>query len=138
MHTNAPIHHLAAARALAFVVAGNGFVDAHELDVLERHRAFGALGVDRDGFAALVRQRVAEIDGSLSEHAWIPAGIETAFDDVLDAVGDDTQRLLVCRLAEAVVTAEPQPGHDQRLLIDHMRARWHVCREQPDCGTPPP
>lgn len=125
----------AAARALAYVVAGNGFIDKHELDVLEGLGALTALGMDRRQFGDLVSARLAEIDGSLKEQSWLPRTIEALFEEALDAVLDPDQRRLVCRLAMALHAQEAGPADEQRMLIEHMLAHWRIPREAVE--TPP-
>jgi len=116
----------AAAKALAFVVAEDGFVEDFKLRRLERCEAFRELGMSRDGLSGLIRSRLASIDGSLHERSWLPSHIEDSFNDVLDAVPDPEQRVLVCRLAAAVIGAGTSESQHQRLLFNHMLAHWRI------------
>ncbi len=47
-------------------------------------------------------------------------------DDLLDAIDDPRQRLLMCRLAAAVITADGRVSSDERLVYDRMRVRWGI------------
>ncbi len=37
-----------------------------------------------------------------------------------------SDRILVCRLAAAVVTADGRVTHDERLVYDHALVRWRI------------
>ena len=41
---------------------------------------------------------------------------------------DPRERLLVGRLAAAVLTADGQVSGDERLVFDHVLARWRITR----------
>ena len=69
--------------------------------------------MSRDGLAGLIRSRLASIDGSLHERSWLPSHIEDSFNDVLDAVPDPEQRVLVCRLAAAAIGAGSRESQHQ-------------------------
>jgi len=38
----------------------------------------------------------------------------------------DESRVLVCRLAAAVITADGLVTHDERLVYEHALARWRI------------
>jgi hypothetical protein len=127
----------AAARALAFVIAGRGCLGEAELDSLTQLNAFTALGVDADQLARLVEQAMDTLDGSLREQSWIPSTIEAAYHDVLDAVPDGEPRDLVHHLATAVCQAgggQAATHHEVQLLLDQMVARWQLAA-RPGIGT---
>jgi urease accessory protein UreH len=45
---------------------------------------------------------------------------------IAHAVPGTKNRLLVCRLAAAVITADGRVTHDERLVYDHALARWRI------------
>lgn len=118
----------AAAHALAVMVAANGRADPRELQALEDLQAFGRLGVPRARFEALVHECLHEVGSGLAGSSWLHARDQAYVDRLLDAVADPQERLLVCRLAAAALTADGQVSWDERLVFDHALARWHVSR----------
>jgi len=118
----------ASARVLALMVAANGRVDARELDALEELDAFKRLGVPRARFVALAHDCLQEVGTGLEECSWLRARDLAYVDQLLDAVPHAQDRLLICRLAAAAVTADGQVSSGERLLYDHVLARWHINR----------
>lgn len=118
----------AAARVLALMVSANGHADPRELQVLERLDAYTRLGLEPRAFLALVQQCVDELGGSLAECSWLRARDQAYVDHLLEAVTDPRERLLVGRLAAAVLTADGQVSGDERLVFDHVLARWRITR----------
>lgn len=129
MTTSEPGHpRTAAARVLALMVAANGRADPRELQALERLHAFDRLGLPQARFSGLVHECLQEVGTGLAECSWLRARDQSYVDQLLDAVTDPQERLMVCRLAAAVVTADGQVSGDERLVFDHALARWHVSR----------
>ncbi|MBX3608210.1 MAG: TerB family tellurite resistance protein [Piscinibacter sp.] len=126
--TNAHSASEAAARVLAVMVAANGHIDPRELQVLDDLEAYARLGVGRERFAVLVRECLDEVGIGLAECSWLRAGDQAYVDALLEAVPDPRQRLLLCRLAAAVVTADGHVSSDERLVYDHALAYWHISR----------
>lgn len=116
----------ASARALALMVAANGCIDEPELLTLERLDAFQRLALSRERFVALAQDCLAQLGSSLCERSWLSTNDELQVDRILDDVGDDEQRLLVCRLAAAAITADGHVSHDERLVYERALARWRI------------
>lgn len=118
----------AAARVLALMVAANGRADPRELQALEGADAYARLGLPRERFLALVDECLREIGHGLAECSWLRARDQAYADRLLDAVLDPRERLAVCRLAATALTADGQVSGDERLVYDHMLARWRISR----------
>lgn len=118
------------ARVLAMMVAANGRLDERELRVLDEHDAFRRLRVSRQRFVDLVRACVKDVGANLCERSWLCAADETYADALLDTVADSELRLLICRLADAIIAAEGDVTHDERLIYRHALARWHISQER--------
>lgn len=116
----------APAYALAMMVAANGHVDERELHALEQLDAFRRLGVPRERFEQLARECLVRVGHGLAERSWLAFDDLVFVDGLLDAVHDPAQRLLVCRLAAAVITADGRVSHDERLVYDHALSHWHI------------
>jgi hypothetical protein len=130
MHTIPSRSHLEApARALAAVVAAKGHIDGRELDRLAQLDAYRRLGVSRERFVELARESVDAVGAALCEQSWLRAEQRVYLDQLLEEVDTRQQRLLVCRLAAAVITADGCVTQDERLVYDHARARWHITQE---------
>lgn len=118
----------AAARVLALMVAANGRADPRELQALGELDAFARLGLPPTRFSALVHECLQDVGSGLAECSWLRARDQAYVDGLLDAVMDPHERLMVCRLAAAVITADGQVSGDERLVFDHALARWHISR----------
>lgn len=118
----------ARARVLALMVAANGRVDPRELQALEDLGAFERIGVTRERFVALAQECVQDVGAGLADATWLRARDQAYLDGLLEAVTDPNERLLLCRLAAAVVTADGRVSGDERLVFDHVLARWRVSR----------
>ena len=118
----------ARARVLALMVAANGRVDPRELQALDELGAFERIGVTRERFVALAEECLQDVGASLAEATWLRARDQAYLDRLLEAVTEPDERLLLCRLAAAVVTADGRVSGDERLVYDHVLARWRVSR----------
>jgi hypothetical protein len=118
----------APAGVLAILVAANGRVDEPELRVLDKLDAFRQIGVSRARFIELSQARLRDFGASLCEHAWLSEADARYLDGLLDSIADPQQRLLVCRLATAIVNADGQVTPDEEMVCNHVHARWHVVR----------
>jgi hypothetical protein len=120
----------AAARVLALLVAANGRADPRELQALDGLGAFERLGLSRARFLALVHDGLQEVGYGLAECSWLRARDEAYIDQLLDAVAEPQERLLVCRLAAAAIAADGQVSHDEHLVFNHVLARWRIERSR--------
>lgn len=112
--------------ALAMIVAANGRIDARELKALDDLHAFRRIGVSRERFVDIARSFVADVGVHLCDRSWLCAEHLAYIDALLDAVPRVDDRMLVCRLAAAVIAADGRVTHDERLVFDHALARWRV------------
>ncbi|MBL8350997.1 MAG: hypothetical protein JNL87_11865 [Burkholderiaceae bacterium] len=108
------------------IVAANGRIDARELGALDELQAFRRIGVSRERFVAIARTCVADVGAHLGDRSWLCADHLTYIDALLDAVPERTARMLVCRLAAAVITADGCVTQDERLVYAHALARWRI------------
>lgn len=118
----------APARVLALMVAANGHIDPREMEALEELDAFKLLGVPRKRFTALAHDCLQEVGIGLSECSWLRSRDLAYVDQLLEAVSDPQERLLLCRLAAAAITADGHVSCGERLVYDHALARWHINR----------
>ena len=116
----------AAASVLALMVAANGRVDPRELQTLDTLQAFQRLGVERERFLALAHRSLEEFGSTLCEASWLPAAATAYLDALLDRVEEGERRMLVCRLAAAVITADGCISVDERLVYSHVLGRWKI------------
>ena len=49
---------------------------------------------------------------------------------LLDAVDDESRRMLVCRLCAAAITADGRVSREERMLYNHALARWRINSQQ--------
>ncbi|MBN9203715.1 MAG: TerB family tellurite resistance protein [Methylibium petroleiphilum] len=121
------VHHdEAAACVLALMVAANGRIDPREIQALEALRAFERLGVRRERFLELARGCLDDIGSTLCECSWLRSPALAYIDALLDRVDDPARRVLVCRLAAAVITADGCISVDERMVYSHVLGRWRI------------
>lgn len=118
----------AAASVLALMVAANGRIDPREMQTLDALRAFERLGVRRERFLELARGCLDDIGCTLRECSWLRLPALVYIDALLDRVDDPARRMLVCRLAAAVITADGCISVDERMVYSHVLGRWRICQ----------
>ena len=123
-------HHAdeASASVLALMVAANGRIDPREMQALDALRAFERLGVRRERFLELARGCLDDIGSVLSECSWLRSPALAYIDALLDRVDDPGRRMLVCRLAAAVITADGCISVDERMVYSHVLGHWRICQ----------
>ncbi|HMO47878.1 MAG TPA: hypothetical protein PKB14_17830 [Rubrivivax sp.] len=124
------VRNEAPARVLALLVAANGSVGDQELSMLSSLDAFERLGVSRERFVELAQQCIDEVGAGLCERSWLRTTDLIYVNGLLDAVHDDSLRLLVCRLCAAAITADGRISSDERMVYDHTLAHWHIRQDQ--------
>ena len=118
----------AAASVLALMVAANGRIDPREMQRLDELQAFERLGIRRERFLDLARGCLDDVGSTLCECSWLRSPALAYIDALLDRVDDPAHRMLVCRLAAAVITADGCISVDERMVYDHVLGRWRVSR----------
>lgn len=116
----------AAASVLALMVAANGRIDPREMQRLDELQAFERLGIRRERFLDLARGCLDDVGSTLCECSWLRAPVAAYVDALLDRVDDTAQRMLVCRLAAAVITADGCISVDERMVYSHVLGRWRI------------
>ena len=116
----------APARVLALMVAANGRIDDWEIRMLEELRAWDRLGVDPQRFQALAEEGLAQLRGRLRDRVLLAHADRRYVDGLLAQVSDTRERLTVCRLAAAAITADGRVTADERLLFDHVLDTWNI------------
>lgn len=117
----------AAARVLALLVVANGRIDPREMETLEALQAFDRLGVRRERFVELARGCLDKVGSTLRDCSWLRAPDAAYIDALLQRVEDPARRMLVCRLAEAAITADGCVSMDERMVYEHVLGRWRIC-----------
>ena len=125
-----PSDRHSAARVLALIIGANGSVKDCELKTLESLNAFERLDVGRRQFLRLAKESLDDVGQSLSARGHLQPVDVLCFNELLDQVRDRRQRLLVCRLAAAVVTADGRVCPAERSAYEHMLAHWRVSASQ--------
>lgn len=124
--STAPASAAPAAHVLALVVAANGRVDPKEIEVLDRLDGFQRLGICREDFLVLAQRCVQALDNGQADRSRLPSDTLAHLFSVVDAVQSPQQRLLVCRLAAAVMTADGSICATERHVYRHALLRWGI------------
>ncbi|WP_119353010.1 hypothetical protein [Azohydromonas sediminis] len=116
----------ALAQVLILAVVADTEFDARELAILDELDAYARLGTTREAF---LRQALAHAQSTrLGERGYLRMSDIAQIDAALEAVRDPAKRLLVCRLAASVITADGRVHDVERLVFDHMLCRWGLTR----------
>lgn len=118
----------ALAHVLALVMATHSESDPREVRLLEQLDAFRRIGMSEQAFLRIVRQYRQGACHDLAGHDWLHLDDAEVVDDVLDAVRDTRHRLLLCRLAGCLLTADGRIRETQRMIYDRMLLRWGYTR----------
>ena len=111
---------------LAAVAAARGGLGSRQWEVLHRSGVCERLGLTRERLEERVRLALHDMGDSLCSRSWLGGQELEWIDDRLDAVVDPGHRLLLCELAWAMIHAEGPPSTGERLVHEHLCARWHV------------
>jgi tellurite resistance protein len=120
----------AAASVLALMVAANGHIDPREMQTLDALQAFERLGIRRERFLELARRCLDDMGSALCGCSWLRAPAVAFIDALLDRIDDTAQRMLVCRLAAAVITADGCVSGDERMVYSHVLGRWQISQSR--------
>lgn len=120
----------APARVLALMVASSGRIDERELRILDELDAFQRLGVPRQRFVELAQTCLDDLGADLAKRSWLSLDDSLYLVGLLDAIAVPGQRLLVCRLAAAVITADGNVSGGERHVYGFTLARWGITEEQ--------
>lgn len=115
---------------LALMVASSGRIDERELRMLDELDAFRRLGVSRQRFVELAHTCLRELGADLAERSWLSLDDSLYLVGLLDAIAVPGQRLLICRLAAAVITADGSVSGGERRVYGFTLARWGITQEQ--------
>jgi hypothetical protein len=115
----------AMAEVLALVVAVQPMRDARQTRMLRELDAFRRIGMSETDFEHLVvHYRQAE----LAQHGYPHADDLELIDELLDSVHDEKHRLVLCRMASCLITADGHIDDFERALYDRMLLRWGYTR----------
>jgi len=113
-----------AARLLAVAVAANGRIDPREVAALDQLDAYGLLAVGRDRFLGMAEEAVKEIGTGLSETQMLRLSDRSRLLLLQFSVEDPKQRILVCRLSDAVIHADGEVTPGERQIYDSLMRHW--------------
>lgn len=116
------------ARLLAMMLAAGGGGGARDIERLAELGAFASIGVGRGRFADIVAACAEDLGASLCNCSWLGDHEQACVDSLADHVCDAAQRLLLCRLAAAVLGHEDGVAQHRHLVLNHLLSRWHIDR----------
>ncbi|MEK8026608.1 MAG: hypothetical protein RLY78_4159 [Pseudomonadota bacterium] len=114
----------AAARLLAIVLSANGRIDERELAVLDRLQACERLSIGRDHLLDLVEQNLRHTQRVLRFASGLGLPDHARMLRLQQQVDDPALRLLVCRLAAAIITADGQVSDEDRDVYGFLLGQW--------------
>jgi uncharacterized tellurite resistance protein B-like protein len=119
-----------AARVLALMMVADGHLDESLAERLDQLDAWRRIGVSRSRFMRIARSCHTALGDHLSTGSWMPMDDMHRIDRMLDNVSDPELRLMVCRLAASVITADGRVSDGERMLYDHTLSHWHISHAQ--------
>lgn len=129
MIATVPASSNAAASLVALVVSANGCIDPREVAELDRLHAFGRLDISRPRFLRLAEAALEEIGEELNRTHWLRLSHHSRLLDLQLAVRDPDLRLMVCRLAAAVITADGRVTGGERLVYSSLLGYWGISQD---------
>lgn len=123
--TDSPV---AMAQVLAMVMATQPGIDDREVRMLEDLDAFRRIGLSEPAFLRIARDVHDGVCQDLSRHDFLYPGDIEVIDQALDRVRDNGHRLLLCRLAGCLITADGRVQEVESSIYDRMLLRWGYTR----------
>lgn len=114
----------AMAHVLAMIIAAHSELDPSDVRMLESLDAFRSLGISEAEFLRVADCYRSGPCQSLSKHVWLTLDDAEVLSEFLDKVHDTRNRLLLCRLASCVITADGRVEEIERQIYDFMLLRW--------------
>ena len=118
----------ALARVLVLMMLTDCEVDEREIDMLDRLDAFNRIGMSRQHFMRVARDHCAALQQRMGQAGSLRHNDPSLVDELLAGVRDPVKRLLVSRLAAALLTADGKVHDIERVTYDHMLGRWGLTR----------
>lgn len=118
----------AMARVVALLLAVRPEGDPREERMLRDLDAYRRIGLSEPRFKRTVDRLRRHGSGRLIEYGYAGADDLELIDDLLDAVRDDTHRLLLCRMASCLITVDGSITEIERTVYDRMLLRWGYTR----------
>ncbi len=118
----------ALARVLVLMMLTDCDVDQREIEMLDRLDAFARIGLPRAQFMRVARDHCSALQQRMGSLSSLRHNDPALVDELLSAVRDPAKRLLVARLAAAIVTADGKVLDIERVTYDHMLTRWGLTR----------
>lgn len=120
----------ALARVVAMIMVADTQLDPREVAALDELDAFARLGIARAEFMRQARLYSAGLGERMGARGWLRLSDVELIDGVLAGVRDPAKRKLVARIAAGVITADGRVQDIERLVFDHMLARWALTRSE--------
>lgn len=114
----------AMAEILALILANKDHSDSSGLQMMKSMDAFRRLGITKTEFESLVERCRERVVDSGFDSSWLHLDELECIDAALDEVSDDRHRLLVCRLASCIISANGHVTEIERSIYNHMLLRW--------------
>jgi hypothetical protein len=126
--TTSPDSPTAMAQVLAMVMSMHEQAEPNAMRLLTGLNAFKRIGVSKPEFLRLTRSCRKGACHDLPEHDFPHLQDLEAIDEILDSVHDAKHRLLLCRLAGCLITADGHIRDMERAVYDRMLQRWGYTR----------
>ena len=114
----------AMAHVLAMVMAAQSEVDPREVRLLEQLDAFKRMGISKAAFLRIADDYRSGKCRDFSRHSWMNNDDLELIDEALDAVQETRNRLLLCRLAGCLITADGKVEEFEHQFYDRMLLHW--------------
>ena len=114
----------AMAHVLAMVMATHSALDPNDIRMLESLDAFDSIGMSKARFLRVAERYRRGPCWALSGHRWLTLDDLAVIDAILDPIHDIRHRLLLCRIAGCIITADGRVEPIEHQIYDHMLLRW--------------
>jgi hypothetical protein len=128
MQTKTTDTPIAMAHVLAMIMATHAEIDPREVRLLEDLDAFKRIGMSEAEFLRVADDYRNGACKALSGHDWLHLDDLEVIDEILDGVSDTKHRLLLCRLAGCIITADGRVREVEGAIYDRMLLHWGYTR----------
>jgi hypothetical protein len=120
----------AMSRVIAMMIVADAEIDDREIAILDKLNAFASLNISRKAFMAVARDYCGDLVKNAEAHGSTPLIDPKRTDQVIDAITDRSQRLIVAQLLLAVVSADHDHNEGELILFAHILDRWKLTRDE--------
>lgn len=120
----------AIAQALALIILADADISPQELRVLRELDAYNRMGLSEQAFMKVLQAHACQLEHRLGDVPFLRLDEVALMEETLALISKPATRLLVARMAAALITADGQVSNIERQIFDQMLYRWGLSHDE--------